>query len=111
MDLVLQALLIGLLQGLTEFIPVSSSAHLELAPWIAGWRSGGVIGSLSFDVFLHLGTLLALLAISPRLAPAARRSGASTARRHIGAIPTGGWRATVVASVRPARIMGSLGKT
>ncbi|MEX0626815.1 MAG: undecaprenyl-diphosphate phosphatase [Chloroflexota bacterium] len=61
MDLVLQAALIGILQGLTEFIPVSSSAHLELAPWIAGWRSGGVIGTLSFDVFLHLGTLLALL--------------------------------------------------
>lgn len=61
MELVLQAALIGLLQGLTEFIPVSSSAHLELAPWIAGWGSGGVIDSLSFDVFLHLGTLVALL--------------------------------------------------
>jgi undecaprenyl-diphosphatase len=60
-DLVLQAALIGLLQGLTEFIPVSSSAHLELAPWIAGWKSDGLLGSLSFDVFLHLGTLLALL--------------------------------------------------
>jgi undecaprenyl-diphosphatase len=61
MDLVIQAALIGLLQGLTEFIPVSSSAHLELAPWIAGWRTDGLLGSLSFDVFLHLGTLLALL--------------------------------------------------
>ena len=62
MDVVLQAALIGILQGLTEFIPVSSSAHLELAPWIAGWPSGGLLGTLSFDVFLHLGTLLALLA-------------------------------------------------
>ena len=61
MDLVLQAALIGILQGLTEFIPVSSSAHLELAPWMAGWPAGGLLGSLSFDVFLHLGTLLALL--------------------------------------------------
>jgi len=60
-DLVLQAVLIGILQGLTEFIPVSSSAHLELAPWIAGWPTNGLLGSLSFDVFLHLGTLLALL--------------------------------------------------
>ena len=88
MDLVLQALLIGLLQGLTEFIPVSSSAHLELAPWIAGWRSGGVIGSLSFDVFLHLGTLLALLGYFARdwlrlLGAAA----ASIRERHIGADP------------------------
>ncbi len=61
MDVVIQAALIGLLQGLTEFIPISSSAHLQLAPWIAGWESGGLIGSLAFDVFLHLGTLVALL--------------------------------------------------
>ena len=61
MDVVIQAALVGLLQGLTEFIPVSSSAHLELAPWIAGWESDGLIGSLAFDVFLHLGTLVALL--------------------------------------------------
>ncbi|MEO6577790.1 MAG: undecaprenyl-diphosphate phosphatase [Candidatus Limnocylindria bacterium] len=61
MDIVIQAALVGLLQGLTEFIPISSSAHLELAPWIAGWDTDGLIGSLAFDVFLHLGTLVALL--------------------------------------------------
>ncbi len=61
MELVLQAALIGLLQGLTEFIPVSSSAHLELAPWLFGWQTHGLLSSLSFDVFLHLGTLIALL--------------------------------------------------
>ena len=61
MQLILQAALIGLLQGLTEFIPVSSSAHLELAPWIFGWQRDGLLSSLSFDVFLHLGTLIALL--------------------------------------------------
>jgi len=61
LDVVLQAALIGLLQGLTEFIPISSSAHLELAPWIAGWETDGLVGSLAFDVFLHLGTLVALL--------------------------------------------------
>ena len=61
MDVVLQAALIGLLQGLTEFIPVSSSAHLELVPWILGWETDALIGTLAFDVFLHLGTLVALL--------------------------------------------------
>jgi undecaprenyl-diphosphatase len=66
MDVVLQAALVGLLQGLTEFIPISSSAHLELAPWMAGWESDGLIGSLAFDVFLHLGTLVALLAYFAR---------------------------------------------
>jgi len=60
-DVVIQAAIVGLLQGLTEFIPISSSAHLELAPWIAGWQTDGLIGSLAFDVFLHLGTLVALL--------------------------------------------------
>ncbi len=66
MDIVIQAALVGLLQGLTEFIPISSSAHLELAPWIAGWDSDGLIGSLAFDVFLHLGTLVALLVFFAR---------------------------------------------
>ena len=62
MDTIFQAAVVGLLQGLTEFIPVSSSAHLELVPWIFGWGSDDpLIGSLAFDVFLHLGTLLALL--------------------------------------------------
>jgi undecaprenyl-diphosphatase len=61
MDTVFQAALVGLIQGLTEFIPVSSSAHLELVPWILGWDEGGLVGSLAFDVFLHLGTLVALL--------------------------------------------------
>jgi undecaprenyl-diphosphatase len=60
-DLIFQAAIIGLVQGLTEFIPVSSSAHLELTPWILGWPPNDLIGSLSFDVFLHLGTLVALL--------------------------------------------------
>lgn len=62
MDVVFQAAIIGLVQGLTEFIPVSSSAHLELVPWIFGWEDSPLIGSLAFDVFLHLGTLVALLA-------------------------------------------------
>jgi undecaprenyl-diphosphatase len=61
MEIVFQAILIGVLQGLTEFIPISSSAHLELAPWLFGWQENGLIGSLAFDVFLHLGTLVALL--------------------------------------------------
>lgn len=53
----LEASLYGALQGLTEFLPVSSSAHLILAPWLLGWKDPG----LSFDVALHLGTLAALL--------------------------------------------------
>ena len=47
----------GAVQGLTEFLPVSSSAHLILVPWLLRWQDPG----LAFDVVLHLGTLLALL--------------------------------------------------
>jgi len=55
-----QAFVLGILQGLAEFLPVSSSAHLALAPWIFGWPEPG----LSFDVALHLGTLVAVSDIS-----------------------------------------------
>jgi undecaprenyl-diphosphatase len=55
---VFQATVLGIVQGLTEFLPVSSSAHLILVPWILNWQDPG----LAFDVALHLGTLLALLA-------------------------------------------------
>ncbi len=54
---IFQAIILGLVQGLTEFIPVSSSGHLILAHYVLGVHSGG----LTFDVALHLGTLLALL--------------------------------------------------
>ncbi len=56
-----EAIVVGVLQGLTEFIPVSSSAHLALAPWLFGFGQSRLVGTLAFDVFLHLGTLVALL--------------------------------------------------
>lgn len=54
---ILQAIVLGVLQGLAEFLPISSSAHLALTPWIFGWESPG----LAFDVALHVGTLAAVL--------------------------------------------------
>jgi undecaprenyl-diphosphatase len=57
----LQAVFLGIVQGLTEFIPISSSAHLVILPWLFGWQDS-VVGSLPFDVALHLGTLMAVLA-------------------------------------------------
>ncbi|MDQ8154661.1 MAG: undecaprenyl-diphosphate phosphatase [Gemmatimonadota bacterium] len=52
-----QAAVLGTLQGLGEFLPISSSAHLSLAPWAFHWNTPG----LAFDVALHLGTLVALV--------------------------------------------------
>ncbi len=55
---ILQAIVLGLVQGLGEFLPISSSGHLVLAPWLFGWPDPG----LTFDVALHVGTLLAVVA-------------------------------------------------
>jgi undecaprenyl-diphosphatase len=53
-----QAIWLGIVQGLGEFLPISSSGHLIVFPWLLGWP----VQSLSFDVALHLGTLVAVLA-------------------------------------------------
>lgn len=60
MDLIFQALVIGLVQGLTEFLPISSSGHLIIVPYLAGWTDP-FINSLGFSVVVHMGTLVALL--------------------------------------------------
>jgi len=57
---VLEALILGIVQGFTEFLPVSSTAHLILFPWFFNWT--GEVDTLSFDIALHTGTLIALLA-------------------------------------------------
>jgi len=54
----LQAIFLALLQGITEFLPVSSSAHLILVPELLGWQDQG----LAFDVAVHVGTLIAVMA-------------------------------------------------
>ena len=56
MNIYIQSLILGIVQGLTELLPISSSAHLNLIPWIFNWE--GL--SDSFDVALHFGTLLAI---------------------------------------------------
>lgn len=55
--LILESIVLGVIQGLTEFIPVSSSGHLLTIPRILGWKDLG----LAFDVALHLGTLIAVV--------------------------------------------------
>ena len=55
---IFQALILGIIQGFTELLPISSSAHLALTPWLLGWPDSG----LAFDVALHLGTLIAIVA-------------------------------------------------
>ncbi len=54
---VLMSIVLGAVQGLTEFLPISSSGHLVIIPWLFGWKDMG----LAYDAALHLGTLLAIL--------------------------------------------------
>lgn len=57
---IFQSLVLGIVQGLTEFLPISSSAHLLIVPWIFGWTDPAIT-SIQFDVALHMGTLIAVL--------------------------------------------------
>ncbi|MGK0274501.1 MAG: undecaprenyl-diphosphatase [Ilumatobacter sp.] len=62
---ILHAIVLGLVQGFSEFLPISSSAHLLFVPWLLGWDdfsgAGGESLKQSFDVALHLGTFVAVL--------------------------------------------------
>ena len=56
---IIQALILGIVQGTTEFIPISSSGHLVLVPWLLNWPEPGLV----FDTIVHWGTLLAIIAV------------------------------------------------
>ncbi len=55
----LKSIVLGIIQGIGEFLPISSSAHLILVPYLLGWTKS----SMAFDVALHFGTLLAVLVV------------------------------------------------
>lgn len=60
---ILHAVLLGIVQGLSEFLPISSSGHLIIVPWLFGWNdfANNVAAGRAFDTALHLGTLIAVL--------------------------------------------------
>src|SRR3954452_18726165 len=110
MDLVLQAIVIGIVQGLTEFLPVSSSAHLILVPPLLGWDDP-FINSASFDVMLHLGTLLALVVYFWRDLLVLIAAGVASIReRSIGSDPNRRLAWLLLLSVVPAALLGVLGE-
>jgi undecaprenyl-diphosphatase len=82
---IIESIILGLIQGLTEFIPVSSSAHLIIVPWLFHWNDPALT-SLSFDVALHMGTLAAILLFFAKDWARLIRAGFSSLReRRIGA--------------------------
>jgi len=108
---IIEAIILGILQGITEFIPISSSAHLIIVPWLFKWTDPALT-SLSFDVALHLGTLLAVLWFFWQLWVRLVRAGiASIAERKIGADPDRRLAWFIVIASVPGAIFGFLGES
>jgi undecaprenyl-diphosphatase len=102
----LQAFLIGVVQGLTEFLPVSSSAHLIVLPPLLGWNDP-FLNSATFDVMLHGGTLIALLVYFWReFVGLAAAFIASLAERRIGGDPERRLAWLVLVTLVPAAVLG-----
>lgn len=98
-----QAVVYGVVQGLGEFLPISSSGHLVLLPWLLGWSDPG----LQFDVALHLGTLISLLAyFGADFAGIARAGLASVLDRKIGDDPKRRLAWGIVLASVPAAVAG-----
>ncbi len=103
--ILLEAIILGIVQGFTEFLPISSSAHLIVLPWMLGWQ-GTLVDSLNFDVALHAGTLVAILAFF-------WRDWLDLLRKFFGGIGNGSWKTGegrmvwfIVLATIPAGILG-----
>lgn len=108
MDLLFQAFVIGAIQGLAEFLPISSSAHLIVVPPLLGWDDP-FLNSATFDVMLHGGTLIALLVYFWRDVVRLVKAGwAALRERSVAGDPDRRLAWLLVVSVIPAAILGAL---
>jgi undecaprenyl-diphosphatase len=107
METILQALVIGIVQGLTEFLPISSSAHLILLPKMLGWDDA-FLNSAVFDVILHLGTLVGMVVVLwPDLVRITKGAVASIRYRAIDDDPDRRLAWLLLVSVIPAALLGA----
>jgi undecaprenyl-diphosphatase len=105
MDIV-QAIILGLVQGVSEFVPISSSGHLVLVPWLLGWPPPGLV----FDTMVHWGTLVAVLAYFWRdFMALASAWGRSLASRNLGE-PEARIAWLIIVGTLPAALMGYVGE-
>ncbi len=89
MEQIFQAVVMGVVQGLTEFLPISSSGHLILVPYLLGWDDP-FLQSLAFSVVLHAGTLARCSSTSARTGSAwSRRASRRSATGRSAATRTG----------------------
>ena len=102
---ILHAIVLGIVQGLSEFLPISSSGHLIVVPWLFGWDDFAGDESLkkTFDVALHIGTLAGVLAYFRRDLTRIVVDGVTKPRSHEGRLA---W--YLLASSVPAAITGAL---
>lgn len=108
MDTIIQAIVIGVVQGLTEFLPISSSAHLILLPQLLGWDDALIV-SPAFTVILHLGSVAALVAyFRSDLWRYAFAGLALLRERRMGSDPDRRMAALLATSVVPAALIGVL---
>lgn len=109
--LIFQAIILGIVQGLAEFIPISSSAHLIIVPWFFQWDDP-VLDSLTFDVALHMGTLVALLLFfGPEWIRLIRAGVASIVERKIGGDPDRKLAWLILIGTIPGGIAGVVGES
>lgn len=107
---ILHAIVLGITQGLSEFLPISSSGHLRIVPWLLGWKDFAHNTDLeqTFDVALHLGTLLAVIAYFWRDLTQYAVEGLGGLRDPRQMSPTGRLAWFLLLSVVPAGIAGAL---
>ena len=102
---ILHAIILGITQGLSEYLPISSSGHLVLVPWLFGWNdfAGNPSLAKTFDVALHLGTLGGAIAYFRKDIVRLTRAAFTAPRSSDGRL---GW--LIVVSAVPAAITGAL---
>ena len=107
----LHAIVLGIIQGFSEFLPISSSGHLAVAQWLFGWDDfeGNDTLQTSFSVAVHLGTLLAVIAYFRKDLVRITRAGViAVVRRDGSAGPDGKLAWLLVLSALPAAVIGGL---
>ncbi len=107
---IIHAIILGLVQGLSEFLPISSSGHLLLVPWLFGWNDfSSLSAEKAFDVALHLGTLTAALAYFRRDVVVYVREGTRLVmKRERPSTPEGRLAWLLVLSALPGAAVGAL---
>jgi undecaprenyl-diphosphatase len=106
---ILHAIVLGLVQGLTEFLPISSSGHLILVPWLFGWNDfDNASVEKAFDVALHIGTLIAVVAYFRHDLVVYVREGVRSAIHRDRATPEGRLAWLLLLSAIPAALVGAV---